>query len=187
MSSLFQHNFPNVEDYLHHRAPYLLVSAIERLESEAIETSTLITGDEFFMGGHFPGASIVPGAMMQEMTTQTAGILIAARFNPMQEFNTHDPFFNEYALGVLMRVRGARFRGIARPGDTLQTHVELVDQLGDVFEFKARMTLNDKLVMSNSFQLANIPSATLQGEQEPVNPVVTSETASGEATLPQRT
>lgn len=86
-----------------------------------------------------------------------------------------------------MRVRGARFRGIARPGDTLQTHVELVDQLGDVFEFKARMTLNDKLVMSNSFQLANIPSATLQGEQEPVNPVVTSETASGEATLPQRT
>lgn len=166
MSAVFQHNLPSVEDYLHHRAPYLLVNRIERLEDEVIETSTLITGDEFFIAGHFPGASIVPGAMMQEMTTQTASILIAARFNPMQEFNTHDPFFNEYALGVLMRVRGARFRGFARPGDTLQTRIELVDQLGDVFEFKGRITLNDKLVMSNSFQLANIPSATLQGDQQ---------------------
>ncbi|MFY9254138.1 MAG: hypothetical protein WAO83_11830 [Fuerstiella sp.] len=164
MSQRFQHNLPNVEDYLHHRSPYLLVSEIGRIEAEAIQTSTLITGDEFFMGGHFPGASIFPGAMMQEMTTQTAGILIAARFNPMEKFNTHDPLFNEYALGVLMRVRGARFRGFARPGDTLHTCVELVDQLNDVFEFKGRITLNDKLVMSNSFQLANIPSATLQGK-----------------------
>lgn len=163
MSAVFQHDFPHVEDYLHHRAPYLLVSKIESLAEVAIQTSTSITGEEFFMCGHFPGASIVPGAMMQEMTTQTAGILIAARFNPMQEFNTHDPCFNQYALGVLMRVRGARFRGFARPGDTLQTHVELVDQLQDVFEFKGRITLNQKLVMSNSFQLANIPSATLQG------------------------
>lgn len=173
MSLVFHHNLPNVEDYLHHRAPYLLVSAIEQIEAEAIETSTVVRGDEFFIGGHFPGASIVPGAIMQEMTTQTAGILIAARFNPMQEFNTHDPFFNEYALGVLMRVRGARFRGFARPGDTLQTRVELVDQLGDIFEFKGRITLNGKLVMSNSFQLANIPSATLQGDQQTAAPTLT--------------
>jgi len=103
---------------------------------------------------------------MQEMTTQTAGILLAARFNPMEEFNTHDPFFNEYALGVLVRVKGARFRGFARPGDVLHTHIELSDTLGDIYEFGGRISLNGKVVMNNCFQLANIPSATLTGDQQ---------------------
>ncbi len=166
MPSVFQHQFENVEDYLHHRAPYLLVGSIGEIADRAITTSTKITGQEHFIGGHFHGAPIVPGAMMQEMTTQTAGILLAARFNPMEEFNTHDPFFNEYALGVLVCVKRARFRGFARPGDTLHTHVELADQLGDIFEFRGHITLNGKAVMTNSFQLANILSATLQGNQE---------------------
>lgn len=159
----FRHEFASVEDYLHHRDPYLLVRKIDSVADKSIETSTLVTGDEFFMEGHFPGAPIVPGAMLHEMTTQTAGILIAARFNPMEEFNTDDPFFNKYALGVLMRMRGARFRGFARPGDTLHAHVELTDQLGDVFEFKGRITVNGKAIMNNTFQLANILSTTLQG------------------------
>ncbi len=164
MTAIFQHNFENVEDYLHHRSPYLMVDEIHQIERRRIQTSTGITGEEHYISGHFPGASVVPGAMLQEMTTQSAGILLAARFNPMESFNTHDPHFNEYALGVLIRVKGARFRGFARPGDTLHTHVELADQLGDVFEFHGRITLQDKVIMSNSFQLANIPSATLQGD-----------------------
>jgi 3-hydroxyacyl-[acyl-carrier-protein] dehydratase len=101
--------------------------------------------------------------MLQEMTTQTASILIAARFHPTEQFNTHDPFFNEYALGVLMRTRGARFRGFARPSDTPHAHVELTDQLADVIEFRGRITLNGKAIMNNSFQLANILSSTLRG------------------------
>ncbi|MDG1898062.1 MAG: hypothetical protein P8J37_24430 [Fuerstiella sp.] len=171
--SVFQHDFDNVEDYLHHRDPYLMVRSINEIHDRAIATSTTITGSEHFMRGHFPGAPIVPGAMLQEMTTQTAGILLAARFNPMQEFNTHDPFVNEYALGVLIRVKGARFRRFARLGDTVHCHVELADQLGDIFEFRGRITRNGKAVMSNSFQLGNILSATLQGE-----PNTTSETRS---------
>ena len=162
-SQVHHHDLASVEDYLHHRAPYLMVSAIESIDERRIHTSTLMTGDESFLSGHFPGAPIVPGAMMQEMTTQSAGILLAARHNPMAEFNTHDPFFNQYALGVLMRIRGAKFRGFARPGDTLQTHVELLDRLGDIFEFKGKITLNDKPIMTNTFQLANILSSTLQG------------------------
>ena len=162
-AAVYHHQFSKVEDYIHHRPPYLLVSAIQTIEDRSIETSSFIEGNEPYLLGHFPGAPIVPGAMMQEMTTQTAGILLAARFNPMEQFNTHDPFFNEYALGVLVRVKGARFRGFARPGQTLHTLVELTDQLGDVFEFKGTIRLDGKAIMNNSFQLANIRSATLQG------------------------
>lgn len=162
-AQVYHHEFANVEDYLHHRPPYLLVSEIQSIGDREIDTVTQITGDEYFLQGHFPGAPIVPGAMLQEITTQTAGILLAARFNPMEEFNTHDPFFNEYALGVLVRVKAARFRGFARPGDELTTHVKLNDQLSDVFEFHGRVSCRGKLVMSNCFQLANVLSSTLQG------------------------
>ncbi len=163
MPHVYHHDFSKVEDYLHHRPPYLLVGSIESIGDREIATCTHISGAEYFLAGHFPGTAVVPGAMLQEMTTQSAGILLAARFNPMPEFNTHDPFFNRYALGVLVRVKGARFRGFARPNDSLHTHVELVDQVGDVFEFKGRILLDDKPIMTNSFQLANILSKTLQG------------------------
>ena len=93
-AAVYHHQFSKVEDYIHHRPPYLLVSAIQTIEDRSIETSSFIEGNEPYLLGHFPGAPIVPGAMMQEMTTQTAGILLAARFNPMEQFNTHDPFFN---------------------------------------------------------------------------------------------
>ncbi len=159
----YQHRFGNVEDYLHHRPPYLLVDRIVSIELKTIVTETTIGGDEFFMAGHFPGAAVLPGAMMQEMTTQSAGILIAANYNPMARYNTHDPLFNEYALGVLVKVKRARFRGFVRPGDTVCIDVVLADQLSEAFDFDGQIRLNGKIVMQNSFQLVNIRSSELQG------------------------
>ncbi len=160
---LYQHRFGNVADYLHHRPPYLLVDRIVSIELKTIVTETTIVGDEFFMAGHFPGAAVLPGAMMQEMTTQSAGILIAANYNPMPRYNTHDPLFNEYALGVLVKVKRARFRGFVRPGESVQIEVNLIDSVGSVFDFEGAIKLDGKCVMQNSFQLANIHSSTLQG------------------------
>lgn len=160
---LYQHNFDRIEDYLHHRDPYLLVKEIVSVSDQEITTRTKIAGDEFFIEGHFPGAPILPGAMMQEMTTQSAGILIASKYNPMEEYNTHDPFFNEYALGVLVKVKQARFRGFARPGDEVQINVRLNERVEQMFDFTATVSVGEQTVMRNSFQLSNILSATLQG------------------------
>jgi len=159
----YHHQFDRIEDYLHHRAPYLLVKEIVSIEDGEIVTSTSIGGDEFFIAGHFPGAPILPGAMMQEMTTQSAGILIAARHNPMKEYNTCDPFFNEYALGVLVKVKQAKFRGFARPGDSLHIKVKLNQQIGQLFDFNATVSVGGATIMRNSFQLTNILSSALQG------------------------
>lgn len=159
----YQHQFDRIEDYLHHRAPYLLIKEIVSIEDHEVETSSSIDGEEFFIAGHFPGAPILPGAMMQEMTTQSAGILLAAKHNPMEEYNTEDPFFNEYALGVLVKVKQARFRGFARPGDKLQIKVRLTEQIGQLFDFSATVAVGDSTIMRNSFQLTNILSSNLQG------------------------
>ena len=159
----YQHSFDSIEDYLHHRSPYLLVQKILDIQPQKIVAETKISGDEFFIAGHFPGAPILPGAMMQEMSTQTAGILIAAKYNPMEEFNTHDPFFNEWALGVLVKVNRARYRGFARPGDLLTISVELNEQIGEMFDFSATISVGETKIMQNSFRLTNIASKTLQG------------------------
>lgn len=140
-----------------------MVESIESIEESTIVTRTVVQDSMFFLKGHFPGAPILPGAMMQEMSTQSAGILIAARYNPMETFNTHDPFFNEYALGVLVKVKQARYRGFARPGDELRTTVRLDERVANVFEFSATIRNADAVIMKNAFQLTNIPSDTLRG------------------------
>jgi 3-hydroxyacyl-[acyl-carrier-protein] dehydratase len=159
----YQHEFEKVEDYLHHRPPYLMVEEIVSVSNKEIVTQKTVSGDEFFIKGHFPGAPIFPGAMMQELATQSAGILIAAKHNPMKEYNTEDPFFNEYALGVLVRVKQARYIGFARPGDTLTAKVVLNETVSNVFDFSANIKVDGKLIMRNAFQLTNIKSSVLQG------------------------
>lgn len=159
----YEHQFERVEDYLHHRPPYLMVDAIESIEAASIVTHATVKPDSFFIAGHFPGAPILPGAMMQEMATQSAGILIAAKYNPMESFDTHDPHFNEFALGVLVRVKNARYRSFARPGDSLRITVDLKAIAGNVFEFAGRINCEQNTLMRIQFQLTNIPSTTLQG------------------------
>lgn len=159
----YQHEFDRIEDYLHHRAPYLLIKEIVSISDQEIITKSKIVGDEFFITGHFPGAPILPGAIMQEMTTQSAGILIAAKYNPMEQYNTDDPFFNEYALGVLVKVKQSRYRGFARPGDEIQINVRLNEHIDPMFDLSASVSVDGKTIMRNSFQLTNIPSKTLQG------------------------
>ena len=161
--TFYQHQFDKIEDYLHHRSPYLLIENIESIQENSIVTSAQVSEDAFFIQGHFPGAPIMPGAMMQEMTTQSAGILIAAKFNPMQEYNTHDPFFNEYALGVLVKIKNSRFKGFARPGDQLQVEINLDERIDQVFDFSGKISVGGQQIMRNKFQLTNILSKTLQG------------------------
>lgn len=162
----FRHRFEDIEGYLHHRRPYLLVHEIVEIEDQQIRTRHTIAGDAFFIEGHFPGAQIMPGAMMQEFSTQSAGILIAANHNPMEAYDTQDPFFNEYALGVLVKIKQARYRGFGRPGDVLEAIVKIDEQLASVFDFSCEIRCGDKQIMRNQFQLTNIRSSVLQGKEE---------------------
>lgn len=160
----FQHHLKTVEEYLHHRPPYLLVEKVRSCSPKEIVTEKLLSGDESCFIGHFPGAPIFPGALMQELTTQSAGILIAAEYNPMQKYDTSDPYFNEYALGVLVSVHHARYIKFARPGDLMVVRATLEEHLERVFDFIATISVNDQVIMRNTFRLANVESKLLHGE-----------------------
>ena len=104
--------------------------------------------------------------MLQELSTQSAGVLIAARHNPMEIYNTHDPHFNKYALGVLVRVKQAKYKVFARPGDRLRVEVTLKEMISGIFDFTARVTSGNALIMKNQFQLTNVLSSVLGSHEE---------------------
>ena len=157
----YRHRFEHVENYLHHRPPYLLVDEIQMIGERNIVTAKLVAQEDAFIAGHFPGAPIFPGAMMQEFITQSAGILIAANFNPMESYDTSDPSHNEYALGVLMKVNSARYRSFARPGDRLEANIRLNEIIDNLFDFTGRITVREVEIMRIDFRLSNIRSALL--------------------------
>tara|TARA_B100000900_G_C20588112_1_gene720491 strand:+ start:532 stop:1023 length:492 start_codon:yes stop_codon:yes gene_type:complete len=157
----YQHKFDKVTKYLHHRPPFLLVDKVVSITTQEVVTQKTVIAEEFIQG-HFPGAPVFPGSMMNELTTQSAGILIASQYNPMRNFDTEDPNHNEYALGVLVKTDYARYRGFARMDDVLVATVWLNDRVSEMFDFSGTVSVNRNKIMRNRFRLMNIKSSALQ-------------------------
>ena len=151
----------NIRKRLHHRPPYLMIHEVIEHSAKTLSALSLPQGEEFYLLGHFPGAPVVPGAIMQEMTTQAAGLLITEHHSPVSDYDSEKT--KGWALGVLRAVHGAKYKSFARPGDRLVIKVELIDQLESVFRFKGKITVNDKVIMHNEFSLVNIEEAKLKG------------------------
>ncbi len=65
----------NVQKYLLHRYPFLLVdSVLERTKTRCVTLKNLSYNEEFFQG-HFPGVPIMPGVLIIEILAQTAAIM----------------------------------------------------------------------------------------------------------------
>lgn len=103
---------------LPHRPPFRFVDAVERCEpGQRVEARYRVSGDEAFLGGHFPGNPLFPGVLQLEALAQAGAIAVLA-----------DERFQE-RLPVFGGVEGVRFRRMVRPGDELLLSVEL-ERLG---------------------------------------------------------
>lgn len=151
----------NIQEKLHHRPPYLLIqNVLSHSPIELVATSTF-SGDEFFLQGHFPGTPVVPGAMMQEMTSQAAGLLITLHHSPVPNYNSETT--KGWALGVMRAVHVARYKSIARPKEELKISISLIDQLENSFRFMGKIEVGNKKIMTNEFTLVNISEDQLKG------------------------
>ena len=151
----------NILKRLHHRPPYLMIHEVIEHSPKSLSALGLPRGEEFYLLGHFPGTPVVPGAIMQEMTTQAAGLLITEHHSPVPDYDSDKT--KGWALGVLRAVHAAKYKSFARPGDKMLIKVELLDQLESVFRFKGKITVNTKVIMHNEFSLVNIEEAKLKG------------------------
>lgn len=146
---------------LHHRPPYLLIDEVIEHDAKSIKAAASPTMNDFYLQGHFPGAPVIPGAMMQEMTTQAAGLLIAEHFSPINDYDSQTT--KGWALGVLRAIHYAKYKKFARPDEKLQIVIKLLDHYETSFRFKGQIEIDGEKIMINEFTLVNISEDKLKG------------------------
>lgn len=101
-------------DVLPHRDPFAFITTIDEVvPGESCRCSWVLTGDESFFAGHFPGRPTLPGVLMLEALAQ-AGAIASLQ--------------DERFAGKLLLFGGvdkARFRRQVLPGDTLTLEVTM--------------------------------------------------------------
>ncbi|MCC5790626.1 MAG: beta-hydroxyacyl-ACP dehydratase [Opitutales bacterium] len=138
-----------------HRPPFLFVDEIVSQEAESVTTRRTLRADEAFFAGHYPGNPIMPGVLSCEAVFQTGAILLLKSFSAELEAG---------GTPVLTKIENARFRGIARPGDTLEITAELRERSGKFFFLRGRIVCGGKKILTLDFGLAILPPAEKGGE-----------------------
>ena len=99
---------------LPHRPPFRFVDMVDALEPGiCVVARYLVTGDEPFLAGHFPGNPIFPGVLQLEALAQAGGIAVLA-----------DERYRG-RLALFGGVEEVRFRRVVRPGDTITLDVTM--------------------------------------------------------------
>lgn len=69
-------NREELKNYLPHREPMLLVDECILDEQHVAHSKYHVTGEEFFLKGHFPGKPVVPGVILCEIMAQSCALLM---------------------------------------------------------------------------------------------------------------
>ena len=125
-----------------HRYPFLLVDRAEDYrQNESIVGIKCVTMNEPFFQGHFPNNPVMPGVLIVEAIAQSGALLMSKSLNADVTGRTI----------LFVSVDNVRFRVPVRPGDVLRLHVEVVRHRGDLFKFKGRALVGDKVAAECEF------------------------------------
>jgi len=125
-----------------HRPPFLLVDRCEDYRAnDSIIGIKCVTINEPFFAGHFPHYPVMPGVLIVEAMAQSGAILMSKSLDIEPEGKTI----------LFMSLDNARFRSPVRPGDELRMNVEVTRRRGDIFKFKGRAMVRDKVAADVEF------------------------------------
>lgn len=139
-----------IQAIIPHRDPFLFVDEIVELEPGVrAHGRWTITGDEWFLQGHFPSNPIVPGVVMVEASAQVAAICAL----------THPDHQGKF--GVFAGIDDVRFRRIVRPGDVLDMVIDVDRLRGRIGRVRASVTVGDEPAVEGvlTFGLLSEPPA----------------------------
>ncbi len=146
------------EDFIPHRAPFLLLKEIVSIDDESIVASACPDpNDELYArvyAGHYPGNPITPGVLLCEMVFQAGAALLSHRLGPEAQQGTP----------VLVRIRDARFKHPVQPGDELEIMACMEDQVSNAFYLKGTVMCGGKLIARVAFTCALTPAELLTDE-----------------------
>jgi 3-hydroxyacyl-[acyl-carrier-protein] dehydratase len=97
--------------------------------------------NEPFFQGHFPDYPVMPGVLICEALAQTGAVLMSKSLDVDVAGKTI----------LFMSLDNCRFRAPVRPGDVLRMPVEVLRARGDVFKFRGKALVGDKLAAEAEF------------------------------------
>ena len=119
-----------------HRYPFLLVDRCENYQPhKQIVGYKCVTMNEEFFQGHFPNNPVMPGVLIVEALAQSGAVLMSKSLNA--DVTGRTIFFTS--------LENARFRAPVRPGAVLRMEVEVLRHRGDLYKFRGRAFVGDKL------------------------------------------
>lgn len=133
-------NIEEIKNILPHRDDMLLLDTVELIDDVAHGTKR-ISGDEFFLNGHFPGNPVVPGVILCEILAQSVCVCLGESLNSNQL-----PFFTG--------LDKVKFRNPVKPGDLFETECEIVKVREPFYFAKGKGFVDGKLCVSAEFSFA---------------------------------
>jgi 3-hydroxyacyl-[acyl-carrier-protein] dehydratase len=125
-----------------HRYPFLLVDRAEEYRPhQSIVGIKCVTANEPFFQGHFPDYPVMPGVLIIEAMAQTGAVLMSKSLDIDVRGKTI----------LFMSADNCRFRQPVRPGDVVRMPVEVLRARGDVFKFRGRAMVGDKVAAEAEF------------------------------------
>ena len=133
-------NAEQIQTFLPHRTPMLLVDEVQVDDSGNARGSYQVHGSEFFLQGHFPGFPVVPGVVLCEIIAQSAGVLV------MDELK-------KGSLSLFAGMENVRFRRMVRPGDRVDTLCRLLKVSGQLIKVAGEARVEGQLCAEGTFLL----------------------------------
>lgn len=130
-----------------HRYPFLLIDRIEVIQEDKYCVGVkMVTANEHFFEGHFPGQPVMPGVLIIESMAQTACAMLLSKSGL------------ENKIAFFMGIDEAKFRAPVLPGTVLKHHIEIL-RLGRAGKFRGEAFVDGKLVAEANMTFALVDKA----------------------------
>ncbi len=131
-----QIDIAKILEVLPHRYPFVMVDRVtEIVAGKSIRGHKMVSYNEPWAEGHFPGRPIMPGVLIIEALAQIGGILAYAS----------EPFDSTRSLMYFLGIDKAKFRHTVTPGDRLDLLVEVVHHRSNVWKMRGEATVDGTL------------------------------------------
>jgi 3-hydroxyacyl-[acyl-carrier-protein] dehydratase len=123
-------------EILPHRYPFVMVDRVTSIEpKKRITGHKMVSFNEPWCLGHFPGRPIMPGVLIIEALAQIGGILAYAS----------EPFDASTSLMYFLGIDKAKFRHTVTPGDRLDLEVTVLHHRTNVWKLHGEASVDGTL------------------------------------------
>ena len=134
-------NREEIMNIIPHRDNMLLLDEVTLDENGFACGKKHITGEEWFLKGHFPANPIVPGVILCEILAQTMCATL-----PEDSCKGKTPYFTG--------LKNIKFKIPVRPGDIFETKCSVTKQMGPFIFAEGKGYVQGKLCVSGEFSFA---------------------------------